>query len=240
MLQSVKAVVFAGLGTLLVGASMPAAAQQIDANTIIDFHVNLEEFNQSVGGAVKEGGRYTMTINGRGAYALTAVVADLAARRVNITVHRASNEKAQDFRAVETVTATVGTPVPLKAIPRASVVVEGIRRAQASGEVAGMTAGFASNSSRVWEPVRATALFGSCCVTCGNVTACGCAVSGDCGSCCSDSCCPPIRIEANSSGSTPAPTFYRFADAGCRKPVPDRERLFTGSEGVRQVALREN
>ena len=30
---------------------------------------------------------------------------------------------------------------------------------------------------------------GSCCVTCGSVTACGCAVSHSCGSCCSDPCC---------------------------------------------------
>lgn len=39
---------------------------------------------------------------------------------------------------------------------------------------------------------------GSCCVTCGNTTACGCAVSMSCGSCCSDPCC--------GSGSVTLPT----------------------------------
>lgn len=31
---------------------------------------------------------------------------------------------------------------------------------------------------------------GTCCVTCGSTTACACAVSMSCGSCCADQCCP--------------------------------------------------
>ena len=249
MLQVVRAVVLGCAGALLLGTPVGAIAQQIDPSRIIDFHVNLEEFNQSVGGAVKEGGRYTMTINGRGAYVLTAVVTDAAAKKVSITVHRASSDKSEDYRPVETVRATVGTPVPLKSIPQASVVVEGIRKSRVSGGATGRLDSFAStlprtaSASQLWEPVRSTALFGSCCVTCGNVTACGCAVSSDCGSCCSDDCCKvslPIRETSSEAPRTPAQTFYRFTGSDCRRPVADDERLYTGPEGLRQVALRGN
>ena len=239
MLRLVNSVALGCMGLLLAGGGTPGAAQQVDPGRIIDFHVNLEEFNQSVGGSVKEGGRYTMTIKDRGTYALTAVVTDAAAQRVTVTLLRAA-DRSEEFRPIETVRATVGKPAPLKSIPLASVVVEGFRRVQVSGRDAQPSFLLAANTRQPAIPVAPIRAFGTCCVTCGSVEACGCAVKMECGNCCSDGCCPPIRIEANSTRTTPAPTYYQFTKADCRKPVRDEERLFTRPERVHRVAFRES
>ncbi|HEX2190212.1 MAG TPA: hypothetical protein VHG51_14995 [Longimicrobiaceae bacterium] len=222
-------------------APAPAPAQQLDPNRIIDFHVNLEEFDQAVGGSVKEGGRYTITIKGRGTYALSALASDLAAGQVTLTLYRASDERSGDYRPVETVQAKVGVPIALKSIPLASVVVEEIRRVRvsASGAVPLL---FTASSARPWSSVAPVRFFGECCVTCGNVRVCGCAVTHSCGSCCSDGCCEevPAGGTAAADGLVPAPPL-RIGQAGtddCRKRVPDGERLFTRPEALGRVTLR--
>lgn len=238
MLRDTCRVAVALLGMVLAAAPVSAPAQQLDPNRIIDFHVNLEEYNQSVGGSVNEGGRYTITIRGRGAYAITAVVTDVAAQRVTVTVLGAS-DGSQDFRPLETVRATVGKPAPLKSIPQASVVVEGIRRANVARGVAPLNIEFASTSPRAALPLMPAAALNRCCVTCGEVEVCGCAVTMDCGNCCSGPCCPPIKITASDpNAALPARSGYRFASTTCRKAVPDSERLFTRPEPVGKVSLR--
>ena len=53
------------------------------------------------------------------------------------------------------------------------------------GSVTGETASASSQSTASIPDVD-----GTCCVTCGSTTACACAVSMSCGSCCADTCCP--------------------------------------------------
>lgn len=50
---------------------------------------------------------------------------------------------------------------------------------------------------------------GSCCVTCGNLTACGCAVKMSCGSCCIGQCCGTIEATGSIGPALPEFDFFR-------------------------------
>lgn len=166
MLKSRNVVTLAAVALLSLGGAVRLDAQPADRIRIVDFHVNLEEYNRSIGGSVKEGGRYEITIEGRGKYSLTAAVTGAAATQVTFTVHRASGEDAEDLRPIETVRATPGTPVALRSIPLTTVVVERIRTVRTSVAAPSAPAVLVLTSAGSWnaparpEPVGRTTLRG--------------------------------------------------------------------------------
>ena len=83
-----------------------------------------------------------------------------------------------------------GVPVALRSMPQVGLVIEGSRIAPTTALVQPASYTFAALP-------RATTS-DQCCVTCGNVKACGCKVLHSCGSCCAGPCCPveEITIEA--------------------------------------------
>jgi hypothetical protein len=196
--------------------------QRIDPDRIIDLHVNAEAQNQAFDGSVVEGGRFRLTFTGTGTFELSPVVADAEGRTFRITVYAgAEDAESGSLRAAETVVARLGVPVPLRSMPSVSVVVDGTRRR-------GGAAAWAESSYHFAIQSIAAPSFGECCVTCGLIRACGCAVTMGCGSCCADGCCPkpPIEVETMHRYVPQSRDFLRSA-SGCGRPVEDEERILT-------------
>jgi hypothetical protein len=213
-------------------AAPPAEAQRVDPNRIIELHVNAEADNRAFDIATLEGRRSRMTFAGNGTYEISPIVLDRAGRRFRLTIYKgAENAPSEQLRQVEQVEAQLGVPVAIRSMPTVSVVVDGTRRRPtAAGQVPSQFQ-FASLSTQVR---RSLATFsGDCCVTCGTVTACGCAVAGmSCGSCCSDACCPPPEEEEKKPppGGVVlfhAPRSFEQMVGRCGKQVKDEERILT-------------
>lgn len=203
--------------------SLPAQAQRINPNRVIDLHVNVESENRSFGGAVMEGQGYRLTLQGVGSFEIMPVL--VSAGRYAVAVHGGpENAEPKDLRPLETVNVREGVPVALRSIPNVGLVIEGSRLAAPTSMVQPVAYTFTSMP----RPLQAR-----CCVTCGNVTACACAVEADCGKCCSGPCCPPeITLEARFF-----PSAHRFAGT-CGTPIRDEERLFTPAAQTARIAAR--
>lgn len=196
-----------------------ASAQRVDPMRLIDFHVNAEQKNVSFSGTEHEGGKFTITLHDTGqTYALSMV--QRGENRFEVTVlRRRVSGNDTSFTALETVRATQGRPAALTALPYYTVVIDGTRRANAPvSSIPTVRTVLASYTQgmRAW--------FGTCCVTCGQVTACGCAVKHDCGSCCSDDCCPKQLPEVMLPREDTEP-LTRLGQRPC-KTVPDAERIY--------------
>lgn len=202
-----------------------ASAQRVDATRIIELHVNAEADNRSLGGSVPEGKSFRMTFDGVGTFEIVPVVVDETQGTFRVTVYRGPvGAETGDLRAVETVNARIGVPVALRSMPSVGLVIEGIRRVEPQAQ-AGATA-FTFASSAPVRIARAT-MQDSCCVTCGRITACGCAVSGDCGTCCVKPCC---KISPTSNdGFLPAPRAFARMTAPCGTPIRAAERIHTSA-----------
>lgn len=210
--------------------AMPAAAQRVNPDRVVDLHINMEAQNQSFGGSVREGSRFNLSVDGAGDFALVPVVTSEERQQITISVLRVDGERA---RTVETVNATVGEPAVIRSIGSTTVVVERTRIAPRPRASAGVVT-FAGNNtvSRRFS----SSFAGECCVKCGSVRACGCAVSMDCGSCCSDSCCGIIT-----QGGAAAPadrTFAQLVTSPCNRPIPASERRFAPAAAVGHLASR--
>jgi hypothetical protein len=201
----------------------PAQAQRINPARVIDLHLNVESENRSFSGSVMEGQGFRITLAGVGTFEIMPVL--VAEGRYAVAVHGGpENAEPDDLRQVETVTAREGVPVALRSIPSVGLVIEGSRIAGATAMVRPAAFTFAAMP-------RSTQ--NRCCVTCGKVTACACAVEADCGSCCSGPCCPPppITLEGRFFPAVP-----RFASRSCGTPISDGERLFTPSAAPTRIA----
>jgi hypothetical protein len=216
------------LASLLAAA--PAAAQRVNPDRVVDLHINLEAQNQSFEGSVREGSRFNLSIDGQGDFALVPVVTSAERQQITLSVLRVNGERV---RTVETVTATVGQPAVLRSLGRTTVVVERLRMAPRRQAAAGV-ATFARNDASARR--FAGAFAGECCVRCGSVRACGCAVSMDCGSCCSDSCCGIITQGGPASGAPEGRTFAQMVTSPCNRPIPVWERRFTPAPAVTRLA----
>jgi hypothetical protein len=230
--QAVRALTLAG--AVLAAAALPASAQRVSQQKIIDFHLNSEQRNVSVGGSVMEGDRFRLTIQGAGTYALSMVQLDAARKLFTVTVFRGGGEgDTTTYRPVETVQATANVPAPLRSLRYTAVVIEGTRSPAANAATASLF-NLAAYTRRL------TAVFQDrCCVTCGNVTACGCAVSHDCGSCCVTPCCE--KQPAPPPGGGMAQYFpdrpIQNAGRSC-KEVPVNERLYPALYTGDRIASR--
>jgi hypothetical protein len=214
-------------GAVLVasaGFQAPVEAQRVDATRVIDLHVNAEADNRSIGGAVMEGKGFRITFNGVGTFEIVPVVVDEARGTFSVTVYQGPvGAETDGLRAVETVSAQRGVPVALRSMPSVGLVIEGIRRAVAQAGAASFTF-----TARTSVRIASASMVNRCCVTCGRVTACACAVSGDCGSCCSGPCCPPVEPTSTDRVLPAERAFARMA-APCGTPIRAQERIHTSA-----------
>lgn len=208
----------------LMALGVPAAAQQINPARIIDLHLNVESENQSFSGSIVEGKGYRITLVGVGTFEIMPVL--VSAGRYTVAVRGGpENAESADLRQLETVTASEGVPVALRSIPRVGLVIEGSRIVDRAAMIRPAAFTFTSFPR---------AQQGECCVWCGNVRACGCAVVMDCGACCVPPCCPPPDITLEARFFPRAP---RFAARSCGNPIKDEERLFTPAERSTRIAV---
>jgi hypothetical protein len=224
-MQMVKARIASALFVLATfGLSLPAHAQRINPNRVINLHVNVESENRSFAGAVMEGQGYRITLQGVGSFEIMPVL--VSAGLYAVAVHGGpENAEPEDLRPLETVNVREGVPVALRSIPTVALVIEGSRLAASTSRVQPIAFNFTSMPRSAQN---------RCCVTCGKVTACACAVEADCGSCCSGPCCPPeVTLEARFF-----PAAQRFASGRCGTPIREEERLFTPSIRTARIASR--
>lgn len=204
---------------LTVAITLPLQAQRmVNPGRIIDLHINAESRNVSLDGSVVEGGRFQLTFDDQVTYAISPVQSDDSGDRFLVTLLRGNGpQDSLTFTPIEAVPATLGRPVPFKSLPLVTVVIDGVRGARATSG-----SGFVSFVGRVG------AFQDTCCVKCGGIGACGCKVSGTCGFCCINPCCPePVSNDR----FLPAPRpLFTSSETRC-KSVPDSERLFTGPGG---------
>lgn len=233
-----KAAIRAGGAPLLALAlAAPLHAQRVDPTRIIEMHVNAERQNVSFDGAVVEGGKFRLTFPGGARYAISPVQTDAAGSSFFITVFRLTGEKESEAaEVVETVRASRGTPVPLRSLPYVTVVIERVRRTAAQGMDAPGGFTFASSPRRPALGFAASA--DGCCVECGGVIVCGCAVSSKCGRCCVNPCCEKMPAEPPLGARWTGPeSFEQLASGRACKSVPDHERLFTRREDDGTITL---
>ena len=221
---------------LAVAAAHPAsaAAQRADPNRIIDFHVNMEQPNVSFSGSVLEGGQFRISRAGGGTYALSMVLLNASRNLFAVTVFRGGGAgDTTTFRPLQTVHATVNVPAPLTALPYMTVVIERTRAPRASAPF-GPVFNLAAYTRRV-----VSGGFDRCCVECGGVRACGCAVQGDCGYCCVNPCCDTQPAPPPGGGMAAYFPDRPLQKAGRRcKEVPVNERIYPALHGGERIASR--
>jgi len=224
------------IASLLAAAAVhPASAQRADPTRIINFHLNAEQSNVSFNGSVVEGDRFRVKRVGRGTYALSMVLLNASRNLFAVTVFRGEGPgDTTTFRPLETVHATVNVPAPLTALPYMTVVIEGMRVAQA-----GASFGPRFNLAAYTRRVASGGLFGWCCETCGGITACACAVQSDCGSCCVSPCCDIMPAPPPGGGMAAYFPDRPLQKAGRRcKEVPVNERMYPALYSGERIASR--
>lgn len=229
------------LVAFVAGAHSSAAAQRVDSNLVIDLHVNAEAENRALDGSVIEGRRFRLTFRGTGTYEISPVRTSAQNRTFRLTIYKGPEGAATEaLRVVEHVDVREGVPAVIPSMPTVSVVVDGTRQRQASADAQTLYQTAALRSA-VSDGFR-TRLFGECCVTCGNITACGCAVGMSCGSCCSDGCCrptdPPIDNPSRVATMNLRPRSFAQLIGRCGKQVKDSERLLTPRPARTVIASR--
>lgn len=221
-------------GLLLAGLCLAATASaqaHAEPQHVIDYRLNLEEQDQSIGGSVVDGGRATLQIGNQAPYQISATVVNAGAGIFSVSVYQLTSIDSDDARLLETVRAVRGRPAPLRSIRQASIVIDALRPVATNADAARFS--FAANlpGSRPFAP---TTTSDECCLTCNNITVCGCGVDWpNCGSCCVIPCCkaPPLEPIANRM-QAPRETFMMMAGLSCRPSVPAAERLFTADRPV--------
>ena len=193
---------------------------------------------QSFSATIREGESFRMAIAGDGSYEMTPVIRSAKSIAVMV-VWNAEKSGAQGPRKTETLQLAVGAKRALRMNPGLSVGAEGIdriplpqRESPAARQVS-----FLSGPEAMARLMRDD---GTCCVTCGKVTACGCKVDGmSCGSCCSDSCCPPAPPEKMAMlGSYRPMTFAQMVGLECASRAAQPERKLTAGEGRKAASDR--
>lgn len=222
------------LAAVAVACVHPLSAQRVDQRRIIDFHLNAEARNTSFDGSMLEGGRFRVSIQGSGTYALSMVQLDAARRLYSVTVFRGGGVgDTTTWGPLETVRATANVPAPLRSMPYMTVVIQGTRSPEANATTAPLF-NLASNTRRV-----TGALDDFCCVSCSGVTACGCKVTGDCGNCCVNPCCKTAPAPPPGGGMAQFFPDRPLQDAGRRcKQVPVNERLYPALYLGERIASR--
>jgi hypothetical protein len=116
------------MAVLAACVGSPASGQRVDPTRIIEMRVNDEGNDQSFSGSVVEGRGFRMTFAGVGSFEIMPVLEDAAAERFRVTVFRGpEGAELGDMRPVETVSASVGVPVPLRSMPSVGLVIDGVR-----------------------------------------------------------------------------------------------------------------
>ncbi|HET7463286.1 MAG TPA: hypothetical protein VFJ82_18675 [Longimicrobium sp.] len=189
---------------------------------MIDLHVNAERQNVSFQGSVTDGGRFRLTMAETGQmYALSILHRE--GTRFSVTVERAEGTKDNPtFTPIERVEATLGRPAALHALPYFTVVIDGTRRADPT------VSRFPAVQPVLATYTRRALVDDYCCVSCGGVIACACAVNSTCGQCCVNPCCKKTDPAGGPTAFLPSPDTRPLSALGqrpCRR-VRDSERLY--------------
>lgn len=207
-----------------------AEAQRVDPDRIIELHVNAEAENKSFDLSTLEGRRSRMTFAGHGTFEISPIVTDRAGRRFRLTIYKGpENAPSEDLRQVEQVDAQLGVPVAIRSMPTVSVIVDGTRQRQTAAGQAPSQFQVVALATQVRRSFPTFS--GECCVKCGRVTACGCAVSSDCGSCCSDACCAQVLPPPGGLVLFQAPRRFEQMVGRYGKQVKDEERILNSARG---------
>lgn len=225
------------LVAFVAGAHASASAQRIDPNLVIDLHVNAEAENRAFDGSVMEGRRFRLTFRGNATYEISPVRVSAQDRTFRLTIYKGPEGAATEaLRVVEQLEVRQGVPAVIPSMPTVSIVVDGTRTAQAAAGAS--QAVYRTASMRTPAPQALTSrLLGECCITCGTITACGCAVGMSCGSCCSDACCKPIDHDHAAALNLRARSFAQLIGR-CGKQVKDSERILTPRVARTVIASR--
>jgi len=195
-----------------MGTALPAGAQRIDPNRVID--VSMDLGTQTLSAAIREGGSFKLVLHDRDQYEFVPVVLDAAKRKVTFAVYRGLKDQPSTRSMVERVEMTIGTPGRLRSNREISLVVDGIRAAPPPAEAPRRPVSF-----RISDVIRAAVQNDQCCVCCGGACACACGVRMSCGSCCMAGCCdtgPIAPVGAVDAGGQ----FAAFFGTGCGKSFP--------------------
>lgn len=226
---------FSSAVLLLCAVVGEAAGQRVDPRRIVDLHINSERDNVSTQVSVMEGGRMLFTMKGVGTFGFEPVAVDAGAGRFTITALRGEGPAAsQTFRILETVRATRGVPARFRSVPYVTIVIEGVRVAEAPSAPSFMLA------SAPRRPTIGAFQTSTCCLICGDKTTCGCRVWNDCGFCCLTPCCPKAVITDPATAAlpwAPARTLAGFGTESRCRAVPDHERVFTRRETDGSITL---
>lgn len=215
--------------------SASASAQRAEPNRIIDFHLNAEQPNVSFNGSVQEGDQFRVSRVGGGTYALSMVLLNASRKLFAVTVFRGEGlGDTTTFRPLETVHATMNVPAPLTALPYMTVVIEGTRAPRTSASF-----GPVFNLAAYTRRLTTTGFLDRCCLECGGIIACGCAVQGDCGYCCVNPCCQTQPAPPPGSGMAAYFPDRPLQNAGRRcKEVPVSERMYPELYADERIASR--
>jgi hypothetical protein len=210
-----------GVGFLIWGSFVPAIVQAQAFSVPISNRVIQGEVALGDGEVVKfkalEGGMTTIKdlTTGR-QIGFTGEITNAESRMVRFTFFEITEPQPglQALRQIDQIDAVPGQPAASRALPTAMLSVANLGTSKLSAEeieafrrsilpeTQFADTGTSPDALVKPDPTNPTTL---CCVTCGSTTACGCAVSMTCGSCCDGACC------GGSGGTQPS---HRFSPGG--------------------------
>lgn len=202
-----------GLRLLVLAALLPAlptAAQRVDPTRVLDVTVQLPD--QIMSASIREGGSLNLRLlSTNEEFDLVAVAQGRDTRGATIAVYRVTPGPPPTRRIVERVSLTPGVPAALRN-GGITVVLDRVRTVT--------TASRTSLHAAPPLPSRWASLQENCCVCCGGVCACACAVKMSCGSCAMPGC----QITETSTPSGREGDEARLAAVlglgGCARPFP--------------------
>lgn len=221
---SVVGIALAAVAVTPWAASGQTSTAAEDGTKIVTLQISLDG-TPVVDASAIEGRMLTTHIRNRGDYGFQPTVLDDGRVLVDVfEITRAVPGEVE--RKIQTIAVNADAPIALTADPGIAVQLVDIR--DRPGSTSPSSVSFASFSSTMPQPFREEFL-DNCCVTCGNVTSCGCAVSDSCGCCETEECpkddCPgdPELVAVNAVKKMPnAACKSRFEDQFVRTTVAVR------------------
>jgi len=205
-----------GLLAVVLAGVLPLDAQQVTATRLFKMTITIVEEDSETSATIPEGDVFKVSINRGSTFELIPV--QVGAGRYSVSVYQ---QTATGRVRAETLSMGLNAAARTKTTkPTFVVEINEVRNTSARTSFqAPRSEGSAAFVSNPRDLMRLVMDIGTCCVKCGNVEACGCAVSMDCGRCCSDACCENIP-DGLAFIDTQPKTFMEIAGLACRKANP--------------------
>jgi hypothetical protein len=195
--------------------ALPLTAQRVDPTRVVDITMQLP--TQMLSASIREGGTFNLTFQRtKDEYEFVPIMQRGDARTVTMTVYRTTAGEPSTRQIVERVNLSAGVPATLRSNPEITLVLDRIRNAAPQTQ-AFRPATYSLTAAASW---RRAAQEGQCCVCCGGVCACACAVRMSCGSCAMPGC----QIQETSAPGRQDDESARLAAflgvSACARPFP--------------------